>query len=115
MSLKLTPFVLNWPSITAGDTFPGFNIAGTDTPDGNDLMRVRMQVRNAENEVVVDYDSDDEGITINDAATWDFNVADIVTPDAAGLYKYDIETTDSLGVVATIINGSWNVYGQTTE
>jgi hypothetical protein len=114
MSLKLTPFVLNWPRITAGDTFPGFQIVGTDEPDGNDLVRVRMQVRDANDALVVDYDSDDTGITINDAETWDFNVADISTPATAGIYKYDIQTTDSAGVVATIIRGNWPIIDQVT-
>jgi hypothetical protein len=114
MSLKLTPFVLNWPSITAGDTYPGFQIVGTDEPDGNDLVRVRMQVRDANGTVAVDYDSDDTGITINDPETWDFNVDDLTAPATGGLYKYDIETTDSAGVVATIIRGNWPIIDQVT-
>jgi hypothetical protein len=114
MNCKLTPFTWNWPAITAGDTMPGILIAGTDTPDGIDLVRVRMQVKDIAGTTVVDFDSDDTGIAITDAAQWEFEIDSFIAPTSAGVYKYDIETTDSNDDIATIVRGSWQVEPQTT-
>jgi len=113
-ALKLTPYVWNLPAITAGDSYPGTLIAGTDEPDGVTLVRVRMQMRNASGVIALDFDSDETGITINDAATWEFVIESFTAPTTAGLYKYDIETTDSTGDVATIIKGTLIVEEQQT-
>jgi hypothetical protein len=112
--MKLTPYIWNWPAITAGDTMPGIQVEGTDEPDGIDLVRVRMQVKDISGTVVVDFDSDDTGITITDAATWAFETDSFLAPAQYGVYKYDIETTDSNDDVATIVRGSWSVEEQTT-
>jgi len=111
---KLTPYIWNWPAITAGDTMPGIQVEGTDEPDGIDLVRVRMQVRDINGTIVLDFDSDDTGITITDAATWAFETDSFTAPVDAGVYKYDIETIDSNDDIATIVRGSWNVQEQTT-
>lgn len=113
MSFKLTPFIWNLPAITAGDTYPGIQIAGTDEPDGIDLVRVKMQIRDIDGTIAIDFDSDDTGIVIIDAATWEFETDQFTAP-AAGVYKYDIEATDSNGDVATLVKGSLQVEEQQT-
>lgn len=112
--LKLTPFVWDLPAITAGDSYPGILIEGTDEPDGIDLVRVQMQMRNASGAIVLDLDSDDTGITIVDVETWEFRIEAFTAPTVAGVYKYDIQTTDSAGDIATIVRGTLTIEEQQT-
>ena len=110
----MTPFVWDLPAITAGDSYPGILIEGTDEPDGIDLVRVQMQMRNLDGAIALDLDSDDEGITIIDAQTWEFRIEAFIAPTVAGVYKYDIQVTDSNGDVATIIRGTLPTEDQQT-
>ena len=112
---NLKPHTLNWPAITAEDTFPGFEIEGKDAPDDDTLERVRMQVRNAAGAVAYEADSEDEGVEILDANTWHMRFDDFTAPATAGNYSYDIETTGSASGRATIISGIWPILAQVTQ
>jgi hypothetical protein len=112
---NLKPFSLNWPTITAEDTFPGFEIAGQDAADGDTLERVRMQVRNSAGAVAYEADSDDTGVEILNANTWHMSFDEFDAPATAGNYFYDIETTGSQSGRATIISGIWTILAQVTQ
>jgi hypothetical protein len=109
MGQILKPYMWNWPSITANDTFPGFQIKALDEPDGTLLVRVLMQLRDADGELIYEADSDGTGVEIVNAANYEIAFASFRTPANAGDYFYDIELTDNANVDATIINGKLTV------
>jgi hypothetical protein len=112
MKLSLRPYKWNWPSITASDTFPGFQIRATDEPDGTLLTRVLMQIRNAAGQLFYTADSNGLGVQITDAENYEIVFDSFNAPEIAGAYFYDIEIEDDAGTIATIVSGELNVLPQ---
>lgn len=117
--LNLEPLRYDWPSIQRGDTMPAqvFSDSSADT----DLSRVRVKICDSDGTTQVSLDSSASGITINTstAGSWNFTIDAIsaATTDAlvAGLYAYDLETTDSAGSVRTEFEGTWEIRPQITD
>lgn len=113
MALDLKPMRWDWSPVVTGDTYPATNITAdiTDTT----LSRVRVKIKPAgEATAAITLDSNATGITINNAATWDFTIAAITAPEA-GVYAYDLETTDSAGSVRTRFFGTWPILSEITN
>jgi hypothetical protein len=113
--LNLAPERWDWPSVTTGDTYPAANIviAGAEST----LSRVRIKFRACgATSAALTLDSDTSGITINDAATWDFTIDAIPAVGlAAGIYSYDMETTSAAGTIATETQGTWEILPEITD
>ena len=118
MALNFTPFIWNWATIKAGDTYPAARITEDAGGDGDTtLERVRIKIKNAEGQTVINLDSDNTGITINDASAgaWDYTIDSFTAPSVAGIYSLDMEWTDGAGVVTTATDGTWEILPQTTD
>jgi len=110
---------MDWPSIKQGDTLRAiqFNAANTTS----DLSRVRCKVKNDEGVTIVSLDSNVSGVTINNSAagSWQYTIESIPASAteliASGLHNYDIEITDSDGVVETHFEGCWEIRPQITD
>lgn len=119
MSLDLSPFRDDWPSIVRGDTFPA--IVYAETSADVDLSRVRVKICDSDGVVQVTLDSATSGVTINTstAGAWNFTVGPIAAATTENLtsgdYAYDIETTDASGGVRTEVNGIWPIKAQITD
>lgn len=119
MSLDLEPLAYNLPTIVRGDTMPAIVFA--DTSADTDLSRVRMKVCDSSGSIALTLDSATSGITINasTAGAWNFTVGPITAAQTealtAGLFAYDLETTDTAGSVRTEFNGTWRIKAQITD
>lgn len=114
MALDLKPLRWDWPEVVTGDTFPAINI--TESDHESDLERVRIKfVLSGATSPSLTLDSDATGITINDAAAWDFTI-DAINPVTleAGVYSYDLETTDAAGTIRTEFAGTWPILSEIT-
>lgn len=114
MALDLKPLRWDWPEVVTGDTFPAIHI--TEADHESDLSRVRISiVLSGATDAALTLDSNSTGITINDAAAWDFTI-DQISPVtlAAGVYSYDLETTDAAGTIRTEFSGTWNILSEIT-
>lgn len=114
MALDLKPLRWDWAAVVAGDTYPATNI--TESEHDSNLERVRIKITlSGATSPSLSLDSDTTGITINDAATWDFTIGAIQTSSlAAGVYSYDLETTDAAGTIRTEFAGTWPIISQVT-
>lgn len=113
--LDLRPSRFDWPPVTKGDTYPAANI----TIDGADstLSRVRIKFKACNSTTTaLTLDSSTSGVTINDAASWDFTIDQIdeVTL-AAGTYRYDLETISADGTIMTELAGTWEILSEITD
>ena len=117
MSLNLKPYPWNWATITAGDTYPAENWLESASDNLTTLTRVRIKIKDSEGSTFVTLDSDTTGITINTstAGAWDWTVNALTAPTVAGIYKMDMEWTDSAGVVFTETSGQWEILAQQTD
>ena len=117
MALNRKPFVYNWATCTAGDTYPALNIVETSASTTADLSRVRIKIKDSAGATFTTLDSDASGITINTttAAAWDWTIDTLTAPTTAGIYKLDMEWTDSAGDVFTAITGQWEILTQETD
>ena len=113
MALNLEPFRWNWATCTAGDTYPAENWLESNS----DLSRVRIKIKDSAGATFTTLDSDASGITINTttAAAWDWTIDTLTAPTTAGIYKLDMEWTDSAGDVFTAITGQWEILTQETD
>ena len=117
--LHLEPLRYDWPSIQRGDTMPAQVFS--DTAADTDLSRVRVKICDSDGVKQVTLDSSTSGITINNstAGSWNFTIDAISSSTtealAAGLYAYDLETTDSSGYVRTEFEGVWEIRPQITD
>jgi len=108
------------PACVSGDTFPGLRISSV-TINGaaptTALASVRVDFRTAPDAAAaaLSLNSSSSGITINNNATWDFELDAFTITLDADCYFYDIETTDSGGTVRTYLRGSWTVAQDTTR
>jgi len=114
MALDLKPLKWDWSPVTAGDTYPACNI--TESDHDEDLARVRIKLRvSGSADTALTLDSATAGITINDAAAWDFTISAIDTSAlAAGHYSYQLETTTAAGTVRTEFAGTWQILTDVT-
>lgn len=117
MALDLTPLRWDWSPVTQGDTFPACQI--TETSADTDLSRVRVKIKAAgSTSAALTLDSSTTGITIGSATAgdWAFTIGAISTGSlTAGVYSYDLETTDSAGTVRTEFSGTWEILTQITD
>jgi hypothetical protein len=103
----------NFPNFKKGDSFAKggkvfqFQVTKSDgtAPDAT-LSTVRIVFRKInELETIIKDISNGSGITVTDATNWIFEI-DIFTIDWDPLtYVYDTETTDSNGVIDTVLSG----------
>lgn len=115
MSLDLTPLQWNWDPVVTGDTYPAAQI--TETSSETALSAVRLKIRASGSSTPVLSLSGGSGITITTttAGAWDFTIDAIDTSTLdAGIYAYDIETTDSEGTVRTELQGIWQIIPEIT-
>lgn len=117
MALNLEPFRWNWATCTAGDTYPAENWLESDSDNTTTLTRVRIKIKDSAGTVFSTLDSDTSGITINvsTAGAWDWTIDALTAPTTAGIYTFDMETTDSAGVVFTEATGQWEILTQQTD
>jgi len=93
----------------------------SDTAADTDLSQVRVKICDSDGVKHVTLDSSTSGITINNstAGSWNFTLDAISSATtealAAGLYAYDLETTDSSGYVRTEFEGVWEIRPQITD
>ncbi len=114
------PKLYEIPACVAGDTFPGLRISsvtvnGAAQPSALSSVRVDFRTLPDASTAALSLNSSSNGITINNNATWDFELdafAITLDPDC---YYYDIETTDAGGTVRTYLRGSWTVARDTTR
>jgi|TARA_R110002111_G_scaffold237935_1_gene299203 hypothetical protein len=117
MALDLEPFRWNWGTITAGDTYPAENWLESNSDNTTALSRVRIKIKDSAGSTFATLDSSSSGITINaaTAGAWDWTVNALTAPTSAGIYNYDMETTDSVGVISTESTGQWEILTQETD
>ena len=109
-TLNLTGGNYNFATITAGDTYPAADVR-IEHAYVSTLTRVRIMFSPCSGGApVLTLDSASTGITITNAATWEFTIDRIAAvPLAAGNYAYQMETTDSAGTVRTETRGTWQI------
>lgn len=109
------------PSVARGDTWVGVPLMRVEIngdPPASALARVRLQARkkpDATGAALIDLDSEDDTITVDDAAAWEFSIPAQVVDVAAGTYHYDIETTDAADAVKKYIKGTWTILPRVTR
>lgn len=100
-SIRLKP-------VKYGDTWDGFTVAfsSTGTAFGSPLASVRMFFKDSSGNLGMSLTSA-SGITITDAAAWEFTI-DEITPMALaiGSWNWSIETTDDDGKIKTRLAGT---------
>ena len=113
----MKPTTLDLPDMVAGDHWRalvgGITITVNDLPPANPLSSVRIRfaptdvpINQAASETRVELSSDEASqIVITDAANWEFNCPVQPLALTAGNWRYNIETTDTTGVVSTFIEG----------
>lgn len=115
--MDLRPLRWNLPFVTKGDTFPAVNFV--ETASTENLTRVRVKVKTSLTATAsLTLDSDATGMTINTATAgaWDFNIDKIAEVSLdAGIYLYDLETTDAAGTVRTEFAGAWEIGPEVTD
>ena len=117
--MDLTPQKWNWTAVIQGDTYPATQI--TESASDTALARVRVKVADVDVVTVLTLDSNTTGITITTATagSWDFQIDAITAATTsalpAGIYSYDLETTDDAGTVRTEFSGSWQIHPQITD
>ena len=96
------------PTGTTWDGLSGFSFSSNGTAFGASLTNVSM----------IWYDSDDavalplteaDGITISDAAAWEFDIDARLISLAKGSYYWKLKTTDADGVVKIRLQGTIDI------
>lgn len=126
----MKPAELDLGTIVQGDTWQGFTVPevkkcgqNMDSP----LAQVRLQFKRADAVAVgaaptaalsLDSDADTE-ISILDPATWAIQVGPVDYTDmesvGAGVWNWDLETTDVAGVRRTLYKGTITVVADVTQ
>ena len=117
MATNLTPLNWDWSPVVKGDTFPATQI--TETLNDSALTRVRVKLKlSGATTTSLTLDSATSGVTITTATAgaWDFSIDAIQTVTlAAGVYSYDLETTDAASTIRTEFSGTWEILEQITD
>ena len=106
------------PATRKGDTWDGMTVAlssdGTTFADSLSAVHMSFWLAGATT-AALDLKSADGEITIDDAAAWEFTV-DPVSPMtlAAGQYSWQIQTTDSGGLIKTYLSGTIEITSDQT-
>lgn len=135
----MVPYKLCSPnSITstlyAGDTWSGFTVNGFNDPPGSDplpaIKSARMQFRDQNRRLVyelntetgsvdglpTDYPNNTKGnISIVAEEVWTLSIDSQPLPLQAGSYIWDLEVTDELNVVRSLLAGTLTVCGDITN
>lgn len=102
------PAIVNLTPIIEADTWDG--IAVTFTSNGSafasTLAYVTMDFRTPAGLLTQTLSSADGEITIDNAATWEINVPEIVLSLGDGTWHWSITTTDSEGIIKTRVIGT---------
>jgi len=112
------PAIINLSPCVYLDTWDGLtgcSFTSDGTAFASPLSRVRMYFMDANGSVGKQCDSEDETITITDAAAWEFDVAPFLMQLAAGEWQWSIETTDSSGDVKTRVTGTIRILSDATQ
>jgi len=117
MPVNLEPYPWNFATITAGDTFPSARWVESASDNLTSLSRVRIKIKDSAGVTFATLDSNATGITINvaTAGSWEWTIASLIAPTEAGIYRVDMETTDSAGVISTLSSGQWEILEQITD
>lgn len=111
MALNLSPLKWDWARIQKGDTFPATNI--TESLSTTNLSRIKIDFYlSGSTTSALTLDSNVSGVTINTATSgaWDFTIAAIQTAEmTAGIYSYELKSTDAGGVIRTEFIGTWEI------
>lgn len=98
----------NFPTHIKGDTFQGMQFTLSDGVSPIDITgytiecKFRLQYKNGK---LAESLSTTSGITITDASNGVFQIDPLVIDWDAGRYYYDIEFTDTGGIISTYIQG----------
>lgn len=113
-----TPAFTTLTPVVTGDTWDGLTncrFSSTGSAFGSTLSKVRMDFKSSDGTTGLQLTSvGSGGITIDSAADWTFTVSPVVITMAAGVWSFDIETTDSAGVIKTRVAGILTVIDATT-
>mgnify|MGYP003647604897 CR=1 FL=1 len=103
------PAQVTLPPIVNGDTWDGLSVDFSSTGSAlvNSLTSVRMIFHNADDSETLTLSSIGGDISITSAASWDFTVDPITPfPLSPGTQYWNIETTDSGGLIKTYLIGT---------
>jgi len=106
-NITLEPFVAgdHWEGI------PALTIQINNAPPASALGSVRLRFTKDERTTeVVELSSEDDEITIVDAAAWEISIPEQAVPGlTAGKWRWNLETTNAAGVVKTSVEGTQKV------
>ena len=104
----------NLRCIKSGTTWDGLtdcNFSSDGAAFADSLTAVRMIFTDGDGVAQLTLTSANSTITIDDAANWDFTVNPILSfPLSAGIYSWEIETTDAGGRIKVYPKGTIEVF-----
>ena len=104
-----TPAYTTLTPVVTGDTWDGLtdcSFSSTGSAFGSTLSKVRLDFKSSAGVVGQQLTTvGSGGIVIDDATAWTFTVSPVVITMAAGYWSFDIETTDSAGIIKTRVAG----------
>lgn len=108
----LTPTVRGdtWPGLTASITV---NAAAPAAALAS--ARIQWRLRSQDGDLGHEVTSADDSLVIDDAATWQMHVPAQILPLRAGVWYWDLETTDENGVVRTYVGGTHEILEDVTK
>jgi hypothetical protein len=120
----MVPGTKNIKAHWSGDTWRGitFRIStvdsqGTKTPVDLTGARVDMHVKKepTDRKSVLQFSTEDSTMQISDAVGGVVTVLPMVVEEKAQEYYYDLQVTDTNGVVTTYVQGSWEIVQDVTR
>lgn len=113
------PSFITLSPVVTGDTWDGLtdcSFSSTGSAFGSTLSKVRMNFKQADGTTGLQLTTvGSGGIVIDDATAWEFTVSPVVITMAAGVWSFDIETTDSAGIIKTRLGGILTVVSTSTD
>lgn len=113
-----TPAYITLTPVVTGDTWDGLtdcSFSSTGSAFGSTLSKVRLDFKSSAGVVGQQLTTvGGGGITITDSSAWTFDVDPVIITMAAGVWSFDIETTDSAGVIKTRVGGILTVIDTST-
>lgn len=103
----------NWKPMTQGDTRPATNFTETLSTSALTAVKIRLKLPDATAASITLSNGSGMTIVTATAGAWNFNIDRMTaaTTDAytAGIYTYEMSTTDAAGVVTTVLKGAWEL------